>query len=132
MHSHASATATEAPKVENTLTTATDITAIGDPVYINGSNTIGKALAADNTKSRVIGLVRVGAGAAGSTPDVVSHGIATAVLTGATPGVPYYLQAAGGIGTALPAGGNRVICMGYAINATDLFVEMRDYGKKAA
>lgn len=132
LHVHASATATEAPKIENTLTTATDATSDGDPVYVNGNSTIGKALASVDAKSRVIGLIRTGSGASGSTPDVVSVGICAGVLTGATANTPYYLQTAGGIGTSLPGAANRVICMGYAYNSTDLWVEMRDYGKKAA
>jgi hypothetical protein len=132
LHSHTASAATEAPKVENTLTTATDATANGDPVYINGDETIGKSLANDDAKSRVIGVIRTGAGAAGATPEVVSLGICAGILTGATPGVPYYLQTAGGIGTSLPGGGNRVIQVGWAYSDTDLWVELKDYGKKAA
>ena len=41
-------------------------------------------------------------------------------------------QATGGIGTSLPSAGNRVIQVGKAENATDLFVDIIDYGKKAA
>lgn len=132
LHVHAAASATEAPKVENTLTTATDTTANGDPVYINGSATVGQALASDNTKSRVIGVIRTGGAAAPASVEVVSMGICAGVLSGATPGTPYYLQAAGGIGTSLPGASNRVIQVGWAYTATDLWVELKDYGKKAA
>jgi len=132
LHVHASATATEAPKVENTLTTATDATSNGDPVYVNGNSTVGKSLANDDAKSRVLGVIRTGAGAAGATPEVVSLGICAGILSSATAGTPYYLQTAGGIGTSLPGGGNRVIQVGWAYNADDLWIELKDYGKKAA
>jgi hypothetical protein len=132
LHVHASAEATEAPKVENTKNTATDTVAVGDPVYINGSDTVGKALANDDTKSRVIGVIRTGAGAAPQSVQFVSLGTCAGVLSGATPGTPYYLQTAGGIGTSLPGAANRVIQVGWALTASDLWVELKDYGKKAA
>jgi len=132
LHVHADQPATEAPRVENTLTTATDATANGDPVYVNGSATVGKGDSAVDAKARLIGVIRTGAGAAGSSVEVVSEGICAGVLSGATPGTPYYLQSGGGIGTALPGASNRLITVGYAWTATDLWVEMRDYGKKAA
>jgi hypothetical protein len=122
----------EATRVENTHTTATDSTATADPVYINGADTVGKARADDDAKADVIGVIRTGAGAAGATPDVVSHGPAAGVLSGATAGAVYFLQATGGIGTSIPGGGNRVIQVGYALNATDLFVLIKDFAKRAA
>lgn len=131
LHSHTFGAATEAPKVENTLTTATDATTNGDPVYVNGNNTVGKADAATDSKSRVLGVIRSGGGAAGATPEVVTTGPCTSILSSATANTPYYLQSGGGIGTSLPGGGSRVICVGYALNATDLFVRLVDYGKKA-
>jgi hypothetical protein len=132
LHVHASAVATEAPKIENTLTTATDATSDGDPVYFNGNDTIGKARADTDAKARVIGVIRTGSGAAGATPDVVSLGECAGVLTGATFNTPYYLGATGGISTSLPAAGNRVVRMGVAVSADDLWVGIVDYGKKAA
>jgi hypothetical protein len=132
LHVHASAAATEAPKVENTLTSATDAVANGDPVYINGASTVGKALSNDDAKSRVIGVTRSGGGAAPASLEVVSLGICAGILSGATPMTPYYLQAAGGIGTSLPGAANRVIQVGFAYNTTDLWVELKDFGKKAA
>lgn len=122
----------EAERIENTLTTATDATANGDPVYINGNSTVGKSLASDLAKSRVIGVIRTGAGAAGATPDVVSHGKCAGVLSSATAGVRYFLQDAGGIGTGLPSAGNYVVRVGYAYNADDLWVRIRHLGKRAA
>jgi hypothetical protein len=125
--------ASEVPKIEDTVTTATDAIANGDPVYINGNNTYGKGRADTDSKSRITGITRTGGGAAPASIEVVSAGPCTAVLAGGgVANVPYYLQATGGIGTALPGAGYRVICVGYALNANDLFVRITDYGKKAA
>ena len=132
LHSHTASAATEAPKVENTLTSATDTIANGDPVYVNGSATVGKALASTDAKARVIGVTRSGGGAAPATLEVTSVGICAGILSGATPGTPYYLQSAGGIGTGLPGAANRVIQVGFAYTATDLWVDLKDFGKKAA
>ena len=128
----APAAAEEAKKLENTETTATDTTANGDAVYFNGNDTVGKARADTDAKARVTGIIRSGAGAAPTSVEVVSAGRAAGVLSGATAGTAYYLQATGGIGTSLPGAANRVIQVGVASNATDLFVRIVDYGKKAA
>jgi len=132
LHSHAAAPATEVPKVEESLTTATDTVAVADPVYNNGNDTVGLARADADAKSRLRGIIRSGAGAAPQSVEVVTHGPAAGVLSGATVNTPYYLGTAGGISTSLPGASNRVILVGYAINATDLFVSIKDYGKKAA
>lgn len=123
----------EAKRIENTIATAVDTVAVADPVYINGDETVGKARADDPTKSRVIGLIRSGAGAAPQNVEVVESGLCLGVLTGATPGVPYYLGATGGITATAPAGGgNRIVLLGYAYSDTDLMVRITDYGRKAA
>jgi len=125
--------APEAPKVEDTRTTSTDTTVNGDPVYINGNDVVGKARADTDTKSRVIGLVRTGGGAAPTSVEIVTLGPCTGILGGGgVANTPYYLQATGGIGTSLPVGATRVIQVGKALNANDLFVQIIDYGKKAA
>jgi hypothetical protein len=51
------------------------------------------------------------------------------VLSSATAGSVYYLQSSGGIGTTVPSGGNNVVQVGFAINATDLFVMIQRFGK---
>jgi len=132
LHVHASAVATEAPKVENTFTTATDSVAVADPIYFNGVNTVGKADAGVDAKSRVIGVIRSGSGAAPQSIEVVSLGNCASILSGATFNTPYYLQDTGGIGTSLPGAGKRVIQVGKAKNTTDLWVDIIDFGKKAA
>jgi hypothetical protein len=104
---------------------------IGDPVGIaTVANRMKKSLASTDADAKVCGVVTQTAAAA-ATANVVTHGVAVGVITGATPQTPYYLQAAGGLSTALPAGGNRTIQVGIAINATDLFVRVIDYGKRA-
>jgi hypothetical protein len=125
--------APEAPKVEDTRTTSTDTTVNGDPVYFNGNDVVGKARADTDTKSRVIGVIRAGGGAAPTSVEIVTEGPCAGILGGGgVANIPYYLQATGGLGTSLPTGSTRVICVGYAINANDLFVLIKDYGKKAA
>ncbi len=107
--------------------------ALADAVFQSTVNDrVGKARADTNSKANVIGVARTAQGTVGNTAEVVSAGPAAAVLTGATAGDAYYLQAAGGIGTAVPGAGNRVIQVGVAKNTTDLFVRIVDYGKKAA
>jgi len=123
--------ADESTRIENDFT-ATEIVAKGDPVYWNTTaDEFGKATAGTDAKAYVFGVAKaaIGAAAAGA---IVSYGPAAGVLTGATPGAKYYLQAAGGIGTSVPGAGNRVILVGWAMNATDLWVQPIDYGKKAA
>ncbi|MFO0677064.1 MAG: hypothetical protein U0169_11035 [Polyangiaceae bacterium] len=129
LHAHAP---TEAPKVENTLAVAEAI-AVADPVYQSATaDRVGKARADDTTKSYVVGVARTAQATVGNTSEVVSAGPAAGVLSGATPGQPYYLQSTGGIGTTTPGAGSRVIQCGVAKNATDLFVRIVDFGKKAA
>jgi hypothetical protein len=123
--------AAEAERVENTMNTATDTVAVADPVYANGDETIGKADTTD-TKARVLGIIRSGSGAAPQAVQVVTCGRCNGVLSGATPNTPYYLADGGGISTSLPTAGKRVIMVGYAIGDTDLMVDIKDYGKKAA
>ncbi len=133
LHVHAAVAATEAPKVENTLT-ADEAIAAGDPVAFSTSTNdrVVKGLANSDAKSRIIGVARTAAASAGNPTEVVTAGPATGTLSGATVGTPYYLQAAGGVGTSLPGAGNRLVQVGIAKNATDLFVRVIDYGKKAA
>lgn len=132
LHIHAAAPATEAPKVESDLS-VNEAVAVADPVYWSStSGRVGKGAANTDSKSRIIGVARTAQATPGNDATVVSVGLAGSTLSGATPGTPYYLQATGGIGTSLPAAGNRVILCGYASTATDLWVTVRDYGKLAA
>lgn len=130
LHSHAEAEAAE--RVENAIAVDEAI-AIGDPVYFTGTgDRVGKSLSNNLVKSRVTGVAKTAQSTVGQNATIVSHGEAAGVLLGATPGTPYFLQAAGGIGTSLPPAGNRVVRVGYAVSATDLWVAIMDFGRKAA
>lgn len=120
----------EATRVENDFT-ASEAVSAGDPVYFDSTaNQFGKGDAGTGSKAWIFGIARQAISTSASGP-IVSAGPAAGVLSGATPGARYYLQAGGGIGTSVPGSGNRVIYVGSAINATDLFVQLVDFGKKA-
>lgn len=122
--------ALRAPKVDDNYTALGTI-AVADAVdWSTTNNRVEKSDASNDAKAKVIGIAKTAATAA-QTLEVVSHGPAPGVLTAATAGTPYYLQAGGGISTTLPSGGNRTVQVGTAINATDLWVRIVDYGKKA-
>jgi hypothetical protein len=78
-----------------------------------------------------MGVAKTATTAAGQTLEVVSAGPCPGVISGATAGTPYYLQVGGGIGVTLPGSGARTIQVGVAMNATDLWVRIVDYGRKA-
>jgi len=124
--------ADNAKRVINELV-ASEAIAIADPVsWSTTANKVAKSEATSLATSKVIGVALTAAAAADEDLDVVHHGIAEGVLAGATPGAAYYLQAAGGIGTAIPGGTARVIQVGVALNATDLWVRIIDYGRRIA
>lgn len=121
----------EASRVENDMNGTGGTVAAGDPVYYTATaNIIDEADAAVNAESRVIGVCRDATTITALA--IVSAGPCAGVLSGATAGTPYYLQSGGGIGTALPGASTRVVQVGIAMNATDLFVRIVDFGKKAA
>lgn len=68
--------------------------------------------------------VAVTAGAAGSTIDVITDGIASGA-TGLTPGATYYAAAGGSMTTVQPTTGLLVV-IGYASSATELVVQVGD------
>jgi len=120
----------EATRLENDYTAGETVIA-GDPVYFDSTaDQFAKGDAATGSKAWIFGLARTSITALSAGP-VVSGGPCASILSGATPGAHYYLQAGGGIGTSVPGSGNRVIYVGSAINATDLFVQIVDFGKKA-
>jgi hypothetical protein len=122
-----------APKTEENYI-ANEAFAVGDPVaWAAGVNDkLAKGRADTDAKSRIMGIARTASTALNDTAGIVSEGVATGVLTGATAGDPFYLQDTGGVGTfAAVTSGKRVIRLGFAKNATDLFVDIADLGKKA-
>ncbi len=130
LHTHAAGA--EAARVENSLA-VDEAVAIADAVYFTGTgDRVGVADAAVDAESRVIGVARTAQAVVGNPAEIVTAGEAAGVLSVATPGAAYYLAAGGGIAAALPGAGNRVIQVGVAASADDLFVRIVDYGKKAA
>jgi hypothetical protein len=125
--------ASEAEKIEVTVT-VNEAIAVGDPVYWSTTNDrVEQADAGVNAKAYVFGVARTAQASPGSTCEVVSQGEADGVLTGlgAVAGDNIYLGDGGGLALA-PVTGKRVIRVGIAMNADDLWVEIIDYGKKAA
>lgn len=115
-------------RIEASFTAAAGLAA-GDAVYQSANDTVAESDAGDDAKRWVTGVARAVAGGAAK---VVSHGVCPGVLSGATAGDKYYVQDGGGIGTSQPGAGKNLIVVGFAINATDLFVSVIDQGKKAA
>lgn len=123
----------EAKRIENALVAGENV-AKADPVYWGtADNKFGKARADTDAKAYVFGIAKA-AITADATGEVVSYGPAEGVLTGATYGTKYYLAYTGGLKASSPPteGGSRVVMIGWAINATDLWVQPIDFGKKAA
>lgn len=132
LHTHALPTVPYAGRIESLLAVV-EAVAAGDPVYQSTTNDqVGKGDCGNDAKSRIIGIARTGQTTPGNSAPIVSAGPCAGVLTGATAGVPYYLAASGGLTSTVPGAGRRVIQVGIAKNATDLFVRIVDYGKKAA
>ncbi len=111
--------------------TATEAIAVGDPVaWSTTANEAAMGDAANDADSRIVGVATTAA-AASNPFTMVRRGIAAGVLVGATAGTPYYLASGGGVTTTVPSGvGNRIVRVGYAINATDLEVIIHDFGKR--
>jgi len=128
LHTHAGVEA--AKRVQDAHVTS-EVLVTGDPVvWSSTNNRLAKGDAANDPDSRIIG-VAIAAAAANATATIVKEGTALGVLSGATAGAPYYLASGGGLTAAVPGSNNRIILCGYALNATDLDVKIRDYGKKA-
>jgi len=128
LHTHSGAG--EAQKIENSFT-ATEALTLGDPVYIDSAgNAVSKATAASDSEYETIGVATTTVSATDPV-DVCSLGPVD-VLSGATAGNRYYLAAAGGLSTTVPAAGNWVVVMGWAMDANTLFVMPRVLHKRFA
>lgn len=132
LHTHSLPTVPYAGRIEGLYAVVEAVTA-GDPVYQSTTNDqVGLGDCGNDAKSRIIGVARTGQATPGSSAPIVTAGPCAGVLTGATAGTPYYLASSGGLTSTVPGAGKRVIQVGVAKNATDLFVRIVDYGKKAA
>jgi hypothetical protein len=122
----------EAERIENDLA-VNEAIAVGDAVHFETTNDrISESDADNDSQSRVIGVATTAQATVGQNATIVSHGVAADTISSATVGTPYYLQSGGGIGTSIPSGAKRVVQVGIAKNADDLWVRVLDFGKKAA
>lgn len=133
LHVHAAAAATEAPKIETTVTVDEAIAANEVLAWSTSTaNRVAKADADSDALSRVVGVARTAQATPGNTCEMVSHGLMTSVGLSASIGVPVYLSSTGTLTTTIPSGGARIILVGYTTNTADLWVAIRDYGKSAS
>ena len=126
LHVHATGNATDVAQ----LWTASGAITKGDGVYVSGNNVVSTGDCSNDTKSRILGVANVDI-VDTATGTIKQIGIVTGVLSGATAGTRYFLGTTGQpvlIGSI--SGGNRTVQLGLAKNATDLFVQIFDYGKK--
>jgi len=126
--------ATEAQRIENEMEVNAAVV-VADAVEWDGANDRVEPCDADTVgEARVVGIATSAQPTPGSDCTVVSLGVAASVISGATVGDPYFLQTGGGIGPGLPTGSSgdfrRVVRVGYAKNATDLWVEIQDFGRR--
>lgn len=134
LHTHASSAATEAP-VTGYGCLAGEALTIGDPVYKNTTNDqVMRADTDTDTKCAVVGIARVTQGSIGGNVKVDEVGLSLGVLTGKgfTAGQRIYLATNGGLASAAPGTGKRVIELGFAKNADDLILRIVDRGRRAA
>lgn len=101
----------------------------GYPVYISGANTVASADAGNDAKAFVIGVSLDGQATVGQPTKVVRDGIAAGILSSANAGDRYWLADGGGLTTTRPTGNKRQWRVGYALNTTDLVVQLMDFGK---
>ena len=132
LHTHSGLSVNEAERIENDINVDAAV-AVGDPVYWTSTgDRVSPADAATVATTRPIGVALTAQSTVGDPTNVVSIGKAAGVLSTATPGARYYLAAGGGLTATRPVGtGNRIIQMGFAQNADDLWVEIQDFGRAA-
>ena len=99
------------------------------------SDKLCKARADSDAKAHVIGVALTAAANQNETMAIVSEGPCPGALTslGFVANDPVYLGDTGGlVNFATVGGAKRVVLVGYAMNTADLFVDIRDLGKKAS
>jgi len=134
LHTHASVPATDTPLVQTDWVAGTAGVTQYYPVYVDTTNNCVLNGDTDtDAKCAVIGISTVTAASTNPVP-VDSAGIKAGALTGLgfTAGQRIYLKTGGGLHNAAPGASKRVVEMGFAKNATDLFLRIIDRGKKAA
>jgi hypothetical protein len=129
LHTHSGSD--EAKRIEATHLNNATVTA---GRAVRWSATANEVIHADNATAagaRTIGVARTGGLVNPGTSEVVKYGVCTGVLSSATVNTPYFLGTAGALVllASVPNPG-QVVRMGYAVNGTDLDVQIQDYGKK--
>ena len=119
----------EAPVVKSTWTAA-GLIAKGSGVYISANNSVSSGVNNVDASSRVIGIAESSI-APGTSGKIVHHGAAVGVLSGATANTRYFMGRDGlPVVVGSLSSGDRTIQLGISKNATDLFVNIIDYGKR--
>lgn len=120
---------TEAKKIENTFTNETTVTTGRVVKFGSVAFQIIHASNDSSGNAHAIGVARIGGAADPGTSEVVSHGPCAGVLVGATIDMPYFLGVNGQLVLYSSLIGKvRKIRIGYAMSATDLFVDIADFG----
>lgn len=117
-----------APKIDALYTASSSVSA-GQAVYWSVNDKIAPSNNTNDAIAHTIGMAPL-AILASSNGIVITEGIVEGVLSGATVNTPYYLGP-----TGLPvlystlSPGARIIQLGKAKNANDLFVQIKDFGR---
>ncbi len=109
--------------------------AVADPVY--WSTTANRVAKADAVaaqwpaKAQVFGVSENAQAVVGSAATIVGRGPVRSVFVGASAGDVYWLKVGGGITATIPTPNNALVRVGWAMNATDLYVSIADYGRRS-
>jgi hypothetical protein len=129
LHTHSGSD--ESKRIEATAVNNAEVTT---GRVVRWSATADEIIHADNDVAencRAIGVARTGGLIDPGTSEVVKYGVCAGVLSGATVNTPYFLGTNGALVllASVPKPG-QVIRIGYAVNATDLDIQIMDYGRR--
>jgi hypothetical protein len=129
LHVHTHTGVTDAARVEETILNNASVSAGQVVRWSSTNNEITPAANDSFPNARAIGVARTGGAANPGTSNVVRLGKCAGVLSGATVNTPYFLSSTGTLvvygSLSLPC---KVVRMGFAANATDLDVQITDFG----
>ncbi len=100
----------------------------GDLLYISANDTVS-TYSTITTFHKAIGLATATVGAGSEVTSLANDTILEAVIAGATAGETYYWDGTGLVDSMPSGAGTHVIQCGVALNATDLYVEVRTIKK---
>ena len=100
----------------------------GDLLYVSAANTLDK-YAALTTFHKAVGLANATVAISNEVKSLANDTRLDGILSGATPGDVYYWDGTNHVSTIPSGAGQYVIQTGTAINATDLYVEVRPIKK---